>query len=194
MKKPLQAAVAAALGLMLSAVVLAQGGLAEPGLDVPSKSGAAQVTANPAAPVTITRGKPSRVGLSFRVAKGLHINSNKPNTELLIPTALKFSPPTDILVGKVIYPPGQDMSFAFSPKEKLNVYTGAFTATVLLSAARSASPGIYRVRGELKYQACDNQQCFPPRQLPLAFDVKVVKSVAARSPRRNPGQSPHVHR
>jgi hypothetical protein len=85
------------------------------------------------------------------------------------------------------------MTVEFLPDEKLNVYTGDFTVTALVSTARTMSPGTYRVRATLKYQACDNRQCFPPTQLPVDFDVKVRKASAARR-RGNPGQSPHVHR
>jgi hypothetical protein len=51
--------------------------------------------------------------------------------------------------------------------------------------------GKYVVRGTLKYQACDNSACYPPKQLPVSFDVKIAKAPAA--PRKNPAQSPHAH-
>ena len=47
------------------------------------------------------------------------------------------------------------------------------------------------IRGELKYQACDNAACYPPKKLPVQFEVKVIKGPPPH--RRNPGQSPHVH-
>ena len=43
----------------------------------------------PAPVVTAVQGKPATVPLSFRVASGYHINSNKPKAEFLIPTVLK---------------------------------------------------------------------------------------------------------
>ena len=52
-------------------------------------------------------------------------------------------------------------------------------------------PGKYVMHGVLRYQACDNAQCFPPKTLPVSFDVKVVKEPPG--PRHNPAQSPHVH-
>jgi len=107
---------------------------------------------------------------------------------------MKFDPPTDLAIGKVSYPAGQDMSFDFSPKEKLNVYTGDFHVTALVRAARSMALGTFRVRGTLKYQACDNKQCFPPTELPLTFDVKVKKASSSRKTGRNTAQSPHIHR
>lgn len=152
-----------------------------------------KVEAAPVALVTVRAGSRSRVELPFRVLPGFHINSNKPNSELLIPTSINFDVPTNISIGKVQYPVGKDESFAFAPKEKLSVYTGDFSVHALVVAARSTPPGRYRVHGRLKYQACDNRACYPPSQVPVSFDVSVKKAATSRT-RRNPGQSPHIKR
>jgi hypothetical protein len=47
------------------------------------------------------------------------------------------------------------------------------------------------MHGVLRYQACDNAACYPPKTVPVRFDVKVVKEPTTG--RRNPAQSPHVH-
>ena len=149
------------------------------------------VKMSPAPVVTAVQGKPATVPLSFRVASGYHINSNKPKSEFLIPTALKVEATTDIVIGKTTYPDGQDMSFAFDPDEKLNVYTGEFEVDVLVRPLHSVQPGKYIVRGTLKYQACDNAACYPPKQLPVSFEVKIAK--ASAGPTKNPAQTPHAH-
>ncbi|MBI1739963.1 MAG: disulfide bond formation protein DsbC [Acidobacteriales bacterium] len=152
----------------------------------------ATVSMAPAPVVTITQGKAAPVPLSFRVARGYHINSNKPKSEFLIPTALKIGATTDIVIGRITYPEGHDMSFAFAPDEKLNVYTGDFRVDVLVRPLLSVQSGKYMVRGNLKYQACDNAACYPPKQLPVSFQVRIAK--APRTGGKNPAQSPHAHR
>ncbi len=150
------------------------------------------VSMAPAPLITITQGKASQVPLAFRVIRGYHINSNQPKSEFLIPTALKIGATTDIIIGGTDYPEGHDMSFAFAPDEKLNVYTGDFQVDVSVRPLRSVLPGKYMLRGNLKYQACDNAACYPPKQLPVSFEVKIAK--AAPAPRKNPAQSPHSHK
>ena len=145
----------------------------------------------PAPVVTAVQAKNATVPLLFSVARGYHINSNHPNQEFLIPTALKIEATTDIVISKTIYPQGRDMSFAFAPDEKLNVYTGNFEVDVVVHPLRSVEPGKYIVRGTLKYQACDNTACYPPKNLPVSFDVRIAK--AKPKPSKNPAQSPHVH-
>jgi hypothetical protein len=161
-------------------------------------SGAAQVPGKAPtlsmAPVPLTtaqRAEQTMVNLNFRVPPGYHINSNTPKSEFLIPTALKMDLPTDIILGKIEYPAGEDASFPFSPDEKLSVYTGDFTIALGVHPMHSVVPGKYLMRGVLRYQACDNAACYPPKTLPVSFEVKVVKEPPAH--KANPAQSPHVH-
>jgi hypothetical protein len=161
------------------------------GQDIPGKR-VPSVNLLTAPLITVTRGKAGTVDLHFRVAGGFHINSNTPKSEFLIPTVLKLTAPTDIVVGKVIYPPGEEMSFPFAPSEKLSVYSGAFILGVVVRPLASVVPGKYAFHGQLKYQACDKAACYPPKQTPVDFEVKVAKGSAAH--KKNPGQSPHVHR
>lgn len=156
-----------------------------PGRKVPS------VTMSPVPVTTIRRGTAGNVELQFRINSGFHINSNTPKSEFLIPTTLKLDAPTDIVVGKITYPPGEETSFPFAPDEKLSVYGGDFTLAVVVRPLAHVIPGKYAFHGNLKYQACDKAACYPPKTLPVSFDVKVAKAPPA--PRKNPGQSPHVH-
>lgn len=158
-----------------------------------SSHAAPKVTVAPIETVAVKQGGSTPVQFLFRVAPGYHINSNKPKSELLIPTIVSLNVPTNISVAKVTYPDGEDLAFPFSPDEKLSVYTGDFTVNALVHAANPTPKGTYRVHGNLRYQACDNRACYPPAQAPLDFDVTVKKASASRT-RRNPGQSPHVHR
>ena len=141
--------------------------------------------------VKAQRAAQTMVSLNFRVASGFHINSNTPKSEFLIPTSLKMDLPTDIVLGKIEYPAGKDLSFPFSPDEKLNVYSGDFAINVAVHPLHAVVPGKYVMHGVLRYQACDNAQCFPPKALPVSFEVKVVKEPPG--PHKNPAQSPHVH-
>jgi Disulphide bond corrector protein DsbC len=150
-----------------------------------------RVTFEPPEITTIDRGHPGTVELMFRVAHGFHINSNQPKQEYLKRTELHLDAPTDIVIGRITYPLGVDRSFPFAAEEKLNVYSGDFAVEVVVRPLKTVLPAKYAVHGFLKYQACDNAACYPPKQLPVSFEVKVVKDRAEQ--RRNPAQSPHVH-
>ncbi|MFZ0815083.1 MAG: protein-disulfide reductase DsbD domain-containing protein [Candidatus Sulfotelmatobacter sp.] len=140
---------------------------------------------------TAQRAQQTMVDLNFRIPAGYHINSNTPKSEFLIPTALKMELPTDIVLGKIAYPAGEDASFPFSPDEKLSVYSGDFTIAVAVHPLHSVVPGKYEMHGVLRYQACDNAACYPPKTVPVKFEIKVVKEPPEHH--ANPAQSPHVH-
>ena len=177
------------IGLLVAAVLgAALGVLAQdsPGNRRPS------VIMQPTEIIPISRGHSGTVELMFRVPSGFHINSNLPHQEYLKKTELKLDAPTDILVRKVRYPDGEDRSFPFAPDEKINVYSGDFTITVEVRPLKTVLPTKYAVHGYLNYQACDNAACYPPRKLPVTFEVRVTKS-ASENKHRNTPQSPHVH-
>lgn len=155
-------------------------------------SKAPSVSMSPVPLTSIHAGKPSQVELRFHVAPGFHINSNTPKSEFLIPTVLKLDPPTDIMIGKVTYPKGEELSFPFAPDEKLSVYSGTFAVGVQVRPLHDVVPIKYMIRGTLRYQACDKAACYPPKNLPLQFEVKITKPVPTGH-RRNPAQSPHIH-
>jgi hypothetical protein len=183
-----------AIPLLLSALAAAQ-------TLAPSTS-EQYISMAPPKKLAVAAGKPAILELDFRVKPGLHVNSNAPKSEFLIPTKMRFMPPTDLMVGKVAYPAGEELALAFSPKDKLSVYSGDFRITAQVSASRSATTGPYTVHCELKYQACNDKACFPPKTLPITFNVVVGKAASGNGGvmqekppgPKNPPQSPHIHR
>ena len=117
--------------------------------------------------VTVPAGKSSVLELHFRVNNGLHINSHTPREKSLIPTQLIVEEPTGVNVASVDFPAGSDYSPAFSPNDKLSVYTGEF----VLRAHVTAQRGDHLVQGALRYQACDANQCYPPKTVPVAVSL-----------------------
>ncbi len=125
--------------------------------------------------VQLRAGATANLALDFRVGTDFHINSNKPRADYLIPTVLKLNPSDPVAVADVKYPAGEDMTFAFSPNEKLSVYSGDFSIDTVLKAPATAAAGTYPVKGELRFQACDRSACYPPKSIPVQFQVTVVK-------------------
>jgi hypothetical protein len=153
--------------------------------------GRAFVSFDPIDTVVARAGKPSPVEFQFHIQNGYHINSNQPTTPELIPTQLHFSLPGDVSIAKLQYPAGQLTSFPFDPTQKLSVYSGQLTIKALVVPASKASPGAHTIHGELRYQACDNNACYPPKKLPIQFNVQIEKP--KKSAPRNKPQSPHIH-
>lgn len=117
--------------------------------------------------VTVPAGKSTVVALHFRVAPGLHVNSHSPKDESLIPTALSIPAESGVKLDAATYPQGTDFTLPAEPQNKLSVYTGDFA----IQAHITAAPGDHLVEAKLRYQACDQQQCMPPKTAIVAIDV-----------------------
>ena len=150
--------VAVVAGLLLGSTLIAQqGSLTTPAMKPK------QYVSYAADEQTVKAGKKSVVELRFRVTDGFHVNSHTPKSELLIPTAIKLQAADGVKAAEAVYPAGTLFSFSFEPGEKLDVYTGAFTVKVPVIA----DSGSHTVDGVLRYQACDNAACYPPKSLPV---------------------------
>lgn len=117
--------------------------------------------------VEVQAGKPAVIDLHFHIEPGLHINSHTPLQKSLIRTELIQSAKPGIKVDAVDFPPGSSYAFSAAPSEKLSVYTGDLVVKLHIDAQR----GDHLFRGSLRYQACDTNTCFPPRNVPVAVDV-----------------------
>jgi hypothetical protein len=115
----------------------------------------------------LAAGKKAVLELRFHVTEGFHVNSHTPKSELLIPTKLDLQPATGVKASAAEYPAGTLYSFSFDPSEKLDVYTGNFTVKVPVIA----QAGSHTMNAVLRYQACDNAACYPPKSLPVQVVV-----------------------
>jgi thiol:disulfide interchange protein len=130
-------------------------------MDAPAK--AKSYVAYAAEAQTVAAGKSTVLELRFRVIEGYHVNSHTPKQDFLIPTTLKLDAADGVKAGPLEYPAGKMYSFSFDPTEKLDVYAGDFTVKLPVVAAA----GEHTVSGVLRYQACDNAVCYPPKTLPV---------------------------
>lgn len=111
----------------------------------------------------VTAGSPQDLELRFRVEPGYHINSHAPKDELLLPTVLTLEPVAELKVSSQEYPAGSPFRLTIGDGETLDVYQDEFRVRVRLLAQR----GSHTLHGALRYQACDNAACYPPRTLPV---------------------------
>ena len=117
--------------------------------------------------LTVAAGKSTAVALHFRIRQGLHINSHDPKEEYLIPTVLSIPDSSGVHLESARYPPGTEFTLPVDPSTKLIVYTGEFA----IQARIVAQPGDHLVEAKLRYQACDDNACLPPKTITVPIDV-----------------------
>ena len=117
--------------------------------------------------VMVAAGKPQTIEMHFRIVGGFHINSHVPLQKSLIRTELNAPDTPGVKIVGVDFPPGSPYAFPADPSQKLSVYTGELVVRMRIVAER----GNHLIQGSLRYQACDTNTCFPPRNVPAAVDV-----------------------
>jgi Disulphide bond corrector protein DsbC len=117
--------------------------------------------------VTLPVGKPSAIALHFRIKQDLHINSHKPHDQYLIPTEFSIPESSGVRLAGAVYPDGSDFTLPADPSQKLSVYTGEFT----IQTKMVATAGDHLVEAKLRYQACDQNVCMPPKTITVPIDV-----------------------
>lgn len=121
-------------------------------------------------PARAAAGSKVPVAVELTIGAGWHVNSHSPSEEFLIPTDVALKS-TGGKLSPVRYPKQLEKRFGFYEKP-LRVYAGTVRFETELEIPASAT-GEVSVSGALSYQACNDQQCFPPAEIPLAASLSV---------------------
>ena len=121
--------------------------------------------------LSVPRGGEVTETLKFQLKPGYHVNSNKPNEEYLIPIRLTWDSALAESVS-VQYPKPATEKTEFS-EQPLSVYTGDFEIVTKFRRAAKASPGPGFLNGKLRYQACNDKMCLPPKTLEIKVPLIV---------------------
>jgi len=118
--------------------------------------------------VTVPRQREAHVTLQLSMRPGYHANSDKPSEDYLIPLRLTWDAKGPVEVAEIVYPKAKMQKFEFTEKP-ISVVDGDFEIVTRLRRAPNALPGPAFLSGKLRYQACTDKMCFPPKTI----DVKV---------------------
>jgi len=110
------------------------------------------------------------IEITLKIDEGYHVNANPASLDYLIPTAVGFEHLSPI---GVRYPKPLFYTPSFAARV-INVYGGVVNITATFSKGSIRKAGT--VRGDVTVQACSDQICLPPTNLPIET------SLASRSP------------
>lgn len=119
--------------------------------------------------LTAKRGTTAEVKLKAQLQPGFHVNSNAPADEFLIPLKLTWSN-EQLQSEQITYPKPQFEKYAFSANP-VSVFSGNFEIVTRFKVLPNANPGLGLVTGKLRFQACNNKECLPPRTIDVRFSV-----------------------
>lgn len=110
--------------------------------------------------------------IPVQVQAGFHVNSTTPHDEYLIPLKFTWKATGALQPGQIVYPKASEEKYEFSDKP-LSVYTGHFDLLANFKVAANAEAGPGVAVGQLRYQACDNKACYPPKTVEVTVPYQV---------------------
>ncbi|HEX8149622.1 MAG TPA: protein-disulfide reductase DsbD domain-containing protein [Pyrinomonadaceae bacterium] len=148
----------------------------------PSPAATAQAAPGPARqaqPVTATveevrldAGGAGEASVRLDIAQGYHTHANPAADKFYIATELRAEPQEGITPGKPVYPPGAQRKLGFAEKP-LSLYEGNVVIKLPLRADKGAAKGRHTLRAKLRVQHCNDEACFPPRDIDAPIPVTV---------------------
>lgn len=121
---------------------------------------------------TVTKGKVARATIVLSIPGGLHVNSSRPGSEYAIPTTVRASA-SGVRIGAVTYPRGKNRKFGFS-ENAINVYEGRTSFTFPVTVPVNFSGSTLRVNVTVRYQACTDEVCYPPKTKRVTLTARVI--------------------
>ena len=119
---------------------------------------------------TFTPGKPVRAVVVLSLPGGLHANSHSPGGEYSVPTTVRATA-SGVRIGAVSYPRGRDRKFEFSA-DTINVYEGRTSFGFNINVPANYRGTSLRVNVTVKYQACTNEVCYPPKSKQVTLTAR----------------------
>jgi thiol:disulfide interchange protein DsbD len=126
----------------------------------------------------VTPGGTALAAVQVVLPEKLHMNSNTPRDKGLIPAVLTITPPDGVSVAEIVYPQASDLKQEGS-EQPLSVFERKFFVGVRLDVAASVAPGDIAIGGRFRYQACDEQLCYPPASESVQWTLRVVPAGTA---------------
>lgn len=111
--------------------------------------------------------------LELTVAPGYHINSQKPEDELLVPTSVELKKDPALELKEVIFSEAKKKKFKFSDKP-LSVYEGQVKVKLKIELAEGVCGSSLEIEGKVRYQACDQEACLRPSSVPFKATIKLA--------------------
>ena len=118
-------------------------------------------------------GSTVEVRLPLELKGGFHVNSNAPLDKTLIPLRLTWQEGL-LAATEVVYPKPVMETYKFT-KDKMSVFTGNFEVVTKFQVAPTAPAGPTAINGTVRYQACNDNGCQFPTNLPVAIQVTIVR-------------------
>lgn len=119
------------------------------------------------------QGRTVEAAVVLDIPAGFHVNANKVSNKFSIPTTVKLEAPNGVRLGPVAFPRGKVQKLSFS-NEPLALYEGRPVIRFNVTFPANFQTGVAELRAKVRYQACNNEICYPPTTREITMPIAVV--------------------
>lgn len=128
------------------------------------------LTVNPAGRTIAKRGSTFTAKIVLQLKPGFHVNSNKPAEAYIIPLRLTWEK-NPFELEEIVFPQPRLEKYQFS-ETPVSVFSGSFEIVSKFKVPANAPPGVGALSGKLRYQACTETMCMPPKTIDFKMQVE----------------------
>jgi DsbC/DsbD-like thiol-disulfide interchange protein len=119
------------------------------------------------------QGRALQAAIVLEIPEGYHVNANKTGNKFSIPTTVKLDAPGGVRLTPISFPRGTTRKLKFS-QDPLSLYEGRAVMRFNITFPANFQTGVAELKARVRYQACNNELCFPPVTREITMPIAVV--------------------
>ena len=119
------------------------------------------------------QGRVVQAAVVLDIPSGFHVNANRVLNKFSIPTSVKIETPSGARASAVTFPRAKVQKLGFS-NEPLALFEGRAVMRFNVTFPANFQTGVTELKAKVRYQACNNEICYPPTTREITMPIAVV--------------------
>jgi thioredoxin:protein disulfide reductase len=119
------------------------------------------------------QGRTVQAAIVLDIPDGFHVNANRVLNKFSVPTSVKIDTPSGARASAVTYPRAKVQKLGFS-EEPLALFEGRAVLRFNVTFPAGFQTGVTELKAKVRYQACNNEICYPPTTREITMPIAVV--------------------
>ena len=119
------------------------------------------------------QGRTVQAAIVLDIPSGFHVNANRVLNKFSIPTSVKIDTPSGARASAVTFPKAKVQKLGFS-NEPLALFDGRAILRFNVTFPAGFQTGVTELKAKVRYQACNNEICYPPTTREVTMPIAVV--------------------
>lgn len=119
------------------------------------------------------QGRSIQAAVVLDIPSGFHVNANRVLNKFSVPTSVKIETPSGARATAVTFPRAKVQKLGFS-NEPLALFEGRAVLRFNVTFPANFQTGVTELKAKVRYQACNNEICYPPTTREITMPIAVV--------------------